>query len=68
MITVRPARPDDAESITRIHLSGWERGYADLMPASTHSRTGASPRARSRSTASVIMAWPMPVESRSGST
>jgi len=41
MITVRPARPDDAESITRIHLSGWERGYADLMPASYLARRSA---------------------------
>jgi ribosomal protein S18 acetylase RimI-like enzyme len=34
VITVRSAGPDDAEGITRIHLYGWERGYADLMPAS----------------------------------
>jgi ribosomal protein S18 acetylase RimI-like enzyme len=33
MVTVRPAAPDDAEGITRIHLVGWQRGYADLMPA-----------------------------------
>ena len=33
MVTVRPARPDDAEGITRIQLTGWQRGYADLMPA-----------------------------------
>jgi ribosomal protein S18 acetylase RimI-like enzyme len=33
MVVVRPARPDDAEGITRIHLTGWQRGYAHLMPA-----------------------------------
>jgi ribosomal protein S18 acetylase RimI-like enzyme len=33
MVTVRPARPDDAEGITRIHLIGWQRAYAHLMPA-----------------------------------
>src|SRR5690242_4081726 len=33
MVTVRPARPDDAEGITRIHLIGWQHAYADLMPA-----------------------------------
>jgi len=46
MITVRPARPDDAEGITRIHLSGWERGYADLMPASYLTRRTAEGPAR----------------------
>ena len=33
VITVRAAGPDDAEGITRIHLVGWQRGYADLMPS-----------------------------------
>ena len=33
MLTIREGRPDDAEGITRIHLIGWQRGYADLMPA-----------------------------------
>jgi ribosomal protein S18 acetylase RimI-like enzyme len=46
MITVRPAGPDDAEGITRIHLSGWERGYADLMPASYLTRRTAEGPAR----------------------
>jgi ribosomal protein S18 acetylase RimI-like enzyme len=33
VLTIREGRPDDAEGITRIHLTGWQRGYADLMPA-----------------------------------
>ena len=41
MVTVRSAGPDDAEGITRIHLTGWERGYADLMPAAYLARRSA---------------------------
>jgi ribosomal protein S18 acetylase RimI-like enzyme len=33
MVTIRPASASDAEAITRIHLAGWQRGYAGLMPA-----------------------------------
>jgi ribosomal protein S18 acetylase RimI-like enzyme len=33
VLTIRDGRPDDAEGITRIQLIGWQRGYADLMPA-----------------------------------
>jgi ribosomal protein S18 acetylase RimI-like enzyme len=33
VVTIREGRPDDAEGITRTHLVGWQRGYADLMPA-----------------------------------
>jgi GNAT superfamily N-acetyltransferase len=34
MATVRPADPRDAEGITRVHIHGWQWGYAALMPAS----------------------------------
>jgi GNAT superfamily N-acetyltransferase len=33
MVTVRPAGVDDAEGITRVHIRGWQWGYAGLMPA-----------------------------------
>ena len=46
MVNVRPAGPDDAEGITRIHLIGWERGYADLMPADYLARRTAGQPAR----------------------
>jgi GNAT superfamily N-acetyltransferase len=41
MVTVRPAFPADAEGITRIQLIGWQRGYADLMPAAYLARRAA---------------------------
>ena len=46
MVTVRPAAPDDAAGITRIHLTGWQRGYADLMPAAYLARRVADEPAR----------------------
>jgi GNAT superfamily N-acetyltransferase len=33
MVTVRLAGVDDAEAITRVHIRGWQWGYAGLMPA-----------------------------------
>lgn len=34
MIVVREAGPADAESITRVHVRGWQWAYEGLMPAS----------------------------------
>lgn len=33
-LSVRPARPSDAERIARVQLSTWSTAYADLLPAS----------------------------------
>ncbi|MET7749528.1 GNAT family N-acetyltransferase [Micromonospora sp. NPDC005367] len=32
MLTIRPEEPDDAEAIARVHVRGWQAGYADIMP------------------------------------
>ncbi|MBC7372833.1 MAG: GNAT family N-acetyltransferase, partial [Frankiales bacterium] len=32
-VSVRPARPVDAERIARVQLSTWRTAYADLLPA-----------------------------------
>lgn len=31
-VSVRPARPEDAERIARVQLSTWRTAYADLLP------------------------------------
>ncbi|HEY7791534.1 MAG TPA: GNAT family N-acetyltransferase, partial [Vicinamibacterales bacterium] len=31
--TIRPALPDDADAIARIHVASWQHTYADLLPA-----------------------------------
>jgi GNAT superfamily N-acetyltransferase len=33
-VSVRPARPEDAERVARVQLSTWRTAYADLLPAS----------------------------------
>ena len=32
-VSVRPARPQDAERVARVQLSTWRTAYADLLPA-----------------------------------
>lgn len=32
-VSVRPARPTDAERVARVQLSTWRTAYADLLPA-----------------------------------
>ncbi|MGC4805433.1 GNAT family N-acetyltransferase [Micromonospora sp. DT233] len=32
MLTIRPERPDDAEAVARVHVHGWQDGYAGFMP------------------------------------
>ncbi|MDQ3611922.1 MAG: N-acetyltransferase, partial [Actinomycetota bacterium] len=31
-VSVRPARPADAERVARVQLSTWRTAYADLLP------------------------------------
>lgn len=33
-VSVRPARPQDAERVARVQLSTWQTAYADLLPRS----------------------------------
>ncbi|MFE9956806.1 GNAT family N-acetyltransferase [Micromonospora sp. NPDC005299] len=33
MRTIRREEPDDAEAIARVHIRGWQAGYAGIMPA-----------------------------------
>ncbi|WP_319458950.1 GNAT family N-acetyltransferase [Micromonospora sp. RTP1Z1] len=33
MLTIRREEPDDAEAIARVHVHGWQAGYAGIMPA-----------------------------------
>lgn len=42
-IAVRTARPDDAESLARIHTVAWQQGYAGLMPADFLARRVVTP-------------------------
>lgn len=32
MLTIRREEPDDAEAIARVHVHGWQVGYAGIMP------------------------------------
>ncbi|MGV9211864.1 GNAT family N-acetyltransferase [Micromonospora sp. RB23] len=32
MLTIRREEPDDAEAIARVHVHGWQSGYAGVMP------------------------------------
>ena len=32
MLTIRREEPDDAEAIARVHMHGWQAGYAGIMP------------------------------------
>jgi ribosomal protein S18 acetylase RimI-like enzyme len=35
MVTVRPAEPDDAAAVTRLHIRTWQSAYAGIVPAGT---------------------------------
>ena len=43
MLTIRREEPDDAEAIARVHVHGWQAGYAGIMPEEVLSRL--NPRA-----------------------
>ncbi|MEV0152287.1 GNAT family N-acetyltransferase [Micromonospora sp. NPDC050686] len=32
MLTIRCEEPDDAEAVARVHIHGWQAGYAGIMP------------------------------------
>lgn len=32
MLTIRREEPDDAEAVARVHVHGWQAGYAGVMP------------------------------------
>ncbi|MER6753984.1 GNAT family N-acetyltransferase [Micromonospora echinofusca] len=32
MLTIRREAPDDAEAVARVHIHGWQAGYAGIMP------------------------------------
>jgi GNAT superfamily N-acetyltransferase len=32
MLVIRPEEPDDAEAVARVHVRGWQDGYAGIMP------------------------------------
>ncbi|WP_446213225.1 N-acetyltransferase family protein [Micromonospora sp. IBSANI012] len=32
MLTIRREEPEDAEAIARVHIHGWQAGYAGIMP------------------------------------
>ncbi|MCM0677605.1 GNAT family N-acetyltransferase [Micromonospora phytophila] len=32
MLTIRREEPDDAEAVARVHIHGWQAGYAGFMP------------------------------------
>ncbi|MBM7081641.1 GNAT family N-acetyltransferase [Micromonospora sp. WMMD734] len=38
MLTIRREEPDDAEAIARVHIHGWQAGYAGIMPAEVLAR------------------------------
>ncbi len=41
---LRPARPEDADAIARVHAEAWQAAYRDLMPADLLGRFGFAPR------------------------
>jgi GNAT superfamily N-acetyltransferase len=51
-VSVRPARPGDAEAVARVQLSTWRTAYADLLP----------PDALALDEAEVAAAWRAAVE------
>ena len=43
---VRPAMPDDAEGIAKVHVRGWQEAYAGLLPQDVLDRQSVSYRLR----------------------
>ena len=59
---IRPARPEDAEAMARVHLAAWEETYAGIVPPSVlASRTVADRAAGWRQVLSGDAAGPPPV-------
>jgi GNAT superfamily N-acetyltransferase len=43
---LRPARPDDALAVARVHVRAWQTGYSDLLPAAYLDQLRAEERAQ----------------------
>jgi RimJ/RimL family protein N-acetyltransferase len=48
MATIRREEPDDAEAIARVHIHGWQVGYAGIMPDEVLRRLNVSAWAQRR--------------------
>ncbi|MET8282459.1 GNAT family N-acetyltransferase [Micromonospora sp. NPDC005174] len=48
MLTIRREEPDDAEAIARVHVHGWQSGYAGVMPDEVLGRLNVSAWAQRR--------------------
>ncbi|MFI2662957.1 GNAT family N-acetyltransferase [Micromonospora carbonacea] len=48
MLIIRPEEPDDAEAVARVHVHGWQHGYAGLMPPEVLARLNVAAWAQRR--------------------
>ncbi|MEV0327308.1 GNAT family N-acetyltransferase [Micromonospora echinospora] len=48
MLTIRREEPDDAEVVARVHVRGWQAGYAGIMPAEVLGRLNVAAWAQRR--------------------
>ncbi|WDZ87532.1 GNAT family N-acetyltransferase [Micromonospora cathayae] len=48
MRTIRREEPDDAEAVARVHVRGWQAGYAGIMPAEVLDRLSVAAWAQRR--------------------
>ncbi|MEU6077350.1 GNAT family N-acetyltransferase [Micromonospora sp. NPDC047074] len=48
MLTIRREEPDDAEAVARVHIHGWQSGYAGIMPEEVLRRLNVSAWAQRR--------------------
>ncbi|WP_433688538.1 N-acetyltransferase family protein [Micromonospora carbonacea] len=48
MLIIRPEEPDDAEAVARVHVHGWQDGYAEIMPAEVLARLNVAAWAQRR--------------------
>lgn len=48
MPTIRAEEPDDAEAVARVHVRGWQVGYAGIMPAEVLGRLNVAAWAQRR--------------------
>ncbi|MER7332412.1 MULTISPECIES: GNAT family N-acetyltransferase [unclassified Micromonospora] len=48
MLTIRREEPEDAEAVARVHIHGWQAGYAGIMPDEVLRRLNVSAWAQRR--------------------
>ncbi|MFG1955568.1 GNAT family N-acetyltransferase [Micromonospora sp. NPDC048830] len=48
MLVIRPEEPDDAEAVARVHVHGWQAGYAGIMPEEVLNRLNVAAWAQRR--------------------